>query len=275
MSRLMARSEARLLFTVWEGLSDLKSDAARLAYFVVMTEPSLTQCGAGPLRPSRWSKKLKWKEPELMAAALSELDEHRKIFVDHDTEEVLMRVMVRRDGVAKMPNVLRSALKSALMIESLRLRKELAVELRVLHEERADDAEGLLREVLDECLDVADELEGVQRVRPAAVAAVAAVSKPAAEPEAVEKAPPERCPKHLAKPTKAACRACGAAKDKAREWHVARGRAKDDANAVDARVRAVEKKKAVAACDVCDERGYVGTAVCDHRPRALIKRRAP
>lgn len=264
----MARTEARLLFTVWEGLAEL-SDTGKLAYFAVMTDPSLTQCGAGPLRPSRWSKKLGWKaEPSKIEEALSEVDEHRKIFVDHDTEEVLIRTFVRRDGVARMPNVLRSALKSAVMIESLRLRKELAVELRVLHDERADDAEGLLLQVLDECLVVADELEGVQRPR-----AAEPVAEP--EPESGEKPPPSRCPKHLEKPTSRPCRACGAAKDANREWHAARARAKDDANAADARERAGEKRKAIAACGLCDEMGYVGTSVCDHKPRALIKRRAP
>lgn len=266
----MARSEARLLFSVWEGLSDLKSDAAKLAYFAVLTDSSLTQCGAGPLRPSKWCKNLRWKRDRI-EPVLSELDEHRKIFVDHDTEEVLIRTFVRRDGVAKMPNVLRAALKSATMIESLRLRKELAVELRTLHDERAGDAEGLLREVLDECLFVADELEGVQHARPAAEAA------PVAEPDPTsgEKAPPSRCPKHLEKPTNRPCRACGAAKDANREWHTARARSKDDANAAGARARAGEKRKAIAACGACDEEGYVGTVVCDHRPRALIKRRAP
>ena len=268
----MARSEARLLFTVWEGLAEL-SDTGKLAYFAVMTDPSLTQCGAGPLRPSRWSKKLGWRaEPSKIEQALSEVDEHRKIFVDHDTEEVLIRTFVRRDGVARMPNVLRSALKSAVMIESPRLRKELAVELRTLHDERADEASGLLREVLDECLFVADELEGVQHPRPVAVAEEAA---PAAEQEPREKPPSTRCLKHLDKPSSRPCRACGAAKDKAREWHGERLRSKDDANAADARVRAGEKRKAVAACGLCDEDGYVGTAVCDHKPRSLIKRRAP
>lgn len=267
----MARSEARLLFTVWEGLSDLNSDAARLAYFAVLTDPSLTQCGAGPLRVSRWKKQLRWKDdPEKMRKALSELDDHRKVFIDYDTEEVLVRTLVRRDGVAKMPNVLRSAMKAAVMIESHRLRKELAVELRTLHDERADEAEGLLRTVLDECLVVADELEGVQRARPA----VEPQTEPAAEPVG-DKAPPTSCPKHAAKPTNRPCRACGAAKDANRQWHADRLRAKDDANAASARVRAGEKKKAIAACGLCDELGYVGTAVCDHRPRALIKRRAP
>ncbi|MEU7787703.1 hypothetical protein [Amycolatopsis sp. NPDC049159] len=267
----MARTEARLLFTVWEGLAVL-SDAGKLAYFAVMTDPSLTQCGAGPLRPSRWSKKLGWRdEPEKIEAALSEMDEHRKIFVDHDTDEVLIRTFVRRDGVAKMPYVLRSALKAAVMIESHRLRKELAVELRTLHDERAAESSGLLRQVLDECLVVADELEGVHRPRPAAESAATA---PAAAEEPGEKAPPERCPKHLEKPTNRPCRACGAAKDKARAWHAERSRAVDDERASDARARAEIKRKLVAACGLCDEQGYVGTAVCDHQPRALIKRRA-
>lgn len=267
----MARSEARLLFTVWEGLADLNSDAARLAYFAVLTDPSLTQCGAGPLRVSRWRKQLRWSDADKIRAALSELDEHRKIFIDYDTEEVLVRTLVRRDGVAKMPNVLRSALKSAGMIESTRLRKELAVELRTLHDERFGDAKGLLREVLDECLVVADELEGVPRARPVNLEPGDA---PAVE-ELEEKAPPERCPKHLAKPTTRACRACGAARDKAREWHAGRLREKDDGRAADARARAETKRKAIAACGQCDELGYVGTSVCDHQPRALIKRRAP
>jgi hypothetical protein len=266
----VARSEARLLFTVWEGLSDLTSDAARLAYFAVLTDPSLTQCGAGPLRVSRWKKQLRWSDADKMSAALSELDEHRKIFIDYDTEEVLVRTLVRRDGVAKMPNVLRSALKSAVLIESPRLRKELAVELRTLHDERAAEAEGLLRAVLDECVVIADELEGVQRPRPAAEPEPAAVA-----PEPGEKLPPSRCEKHLAAPSKRACRACGAARDKAREWQTARQQGKDAENAADARARAAVRKKAIAECGQCDDQGYDGTVVCDHQPRALIKRRAP
>ena len=52
------------------------------------------------------------------------------MFVDHDTEELLIRSFVRNDGVLKMPNIFKAALSSAAGIESPKLREVLAGELR-------------------------------------------------------------------------------------------------------------------------------------------------
>ncbi|MEV6897488.1 hypothetical protein [Amycolatopsis sp. NPDC051372] len=265
----MARSHARLLFTVWQGLSDVDGDAAKLAYFAVMTEPHTTQCGSGPVRLGRWMKSLGWSEEETLRDALDELEKKRKVLIDWDTDEFLLRSFIRSDEVWRQPQVLRGGLKSARQIESPRLRHELAIELRRVRDEFVGEVDGLTWEVLaNEVPRAADLLDGgsTEVALDEEIAGRAAVSAP----RAVEGRPPERCPKHMAKPAARACRACGAARDKAREW----SRAKDDENAAEARARAEVRRVAIDACARCDSEGYAGKALCDHAPRPVLIRRS-
>ncbi|UKD55116.1 hypothetical protein L3Q65_45940 [Amycolatopsis sp. FU40] len=267
----MARSHARLLFTVWQGLSDVDSDAAKLVYFAVMTEPHTTQCGSGPVRFGRWLKNLGWSEESALRDALDELGKTRKVLIDWETDEFLLRSFIRSDEVWRQPQVLRGGLKAARQIESPLLRHELAAELRRIHDEHVGEVDGLTWEVLaNEVPATADVLDGGRLDLDEDVAGRAAV----AEPRTTAGRPPARCPKHLEKPTTRACRACGAARDKAREWDAAQDRAKDKARTEEAHAKAAARRAAIDECDRCDADGYVGTALCDHKPRTLRPRRA-
>lgn len=124
------RSRANLQLTVFEGLRGLSTNA-KLLYFALLVEPTLNQAGVGALRERRWARETELTVEEVRAA-LAELDAQLYALVDADTEEILVRTMIRRDGVAEKPNLLRAACRAAVMVESPRLRAVLAAELRKL-----------------------------------------------------------------------------------------------------------------------------------------------
>lgn len=256
--RPVPRSEARLQFGIWEGLKGL-SDAGKLLYPVLLTEEYLTQCGRGPVLRDIWAARLEWDRSKL-DAALAELDEKRYALIDDETNELLIRSFIRGDKVDRQPRVLQAALKAAVQVKSPRLREALAAELR-----RLDDGTrtGLLADVVQEALAVADQLDGR---RPAPVA-----PKPLPVEEqtlAVEDVrPPDQCEAHLGSANKKPCRACASARNRAKEWEAQRLRAADEANAADARRRAAERRVAIDACNRCDSNGYEGRRLCDHTER--------
>jgi hypothetical protein len=262
------RSEARLQFEIWEGLKGL-SDAGKLLYPVLLTEEYLTQCGRGPVLRDIWAARLEWDRSKL-DAALAELDEKRYALVDDSTNELLIRSFIRGDKVDRQPRVLQAALKAAVQVKSSRLREALAVELR-----RLDDGTrtGLLADVVQEALEVADQLDGQRRAVVARPETMVVEEVPVAVEEDVR--PPDQCDTHVGSDNKRPCRACASARNRAKAWDAERVRSSDKRNAVAARLRGREQRAAIDGCGRCDGDGYDGRRVCDHQPRALIKRRAP
>ncbi len=133
----MARSEARLQFGIWRDGLDGLTPHARLLYIVLLTEPTMNHCGVGAVRLSKWAVNagLEMDETE---TALEELTVGRYVVIDDRTEEILVRTMIRNDGVADQPNVLKGAIREALQTESRVLRRVLADELRKLPAKRSD-----------------------------------------------------------------------------------------------------------------------------------------
>lgn len=127
----MARSEARLQFGCWRtGLTGL-SPHAKLLYCVLLTEPTLNHCGVGRACLPLWAENasLTMEEAE---KALRELTDGSWVLLDESTYEVFVRTLIRNDGVAAQPYVLKGALREALLAESPRIRVALAAELRRL-----------------------------------------------------------------------------------------------------------------------------------------------
>lgn len=84
--------------------------------------------------------------------------------------------------------------------------------------------------------------------------------------------PPATCPQHP-DGTTAPCRGCADARRDRERWD-----AQQALEAIEARRREREDQAAataaeIVACDLCDERGYVGTRVCDHDPTAAERNR--
>ncbi|MGW4127999.1 hypothetical protein [Amycolatopsis japonica] len=97
---------------------------------LLLSRKNVSQCGMLPLQVRKWAKGSKGTSVEDVEKALVELENQRYVFVDYDTEEVLIRSFVRNDGVLKMPNIFKAALSSAVAVESPKLREVLAGELR-------------------------------------------------------------------------------------------------------------------------------------------------
>lgn len=129
----MARDHARIECSIWEDDEDFTalSGPAMLLYFFLLSQRELSYAGLLPLRLRRWTKKLPFGADEV-AAALAELDARRFLVVDRDAEEVLIRSLIRRDGIWRQPQVLAAALRESFAITSEVLRSALAAELRRL-----------------------------------------------------------------------------------------------------------------------------------------------
>lgn len=132
----MARSEARLQFEIWEGLENVPAPS-KLLYTVVLTDPTVNHAGVGRLSITLWAQNAGMTE-EQTEQALAALEREPQIVVDRRTQEVLVRTLIRNDGVADQPYVLKGALKEALQTRSPRLRTVLASELRKLPPKRPD-----------------------------------------------------------------------------------------------------------------------------------------
>ncbi|MGL5908711.1 MAG: hypothetical protein ACRCZP_01840, partial [Phycicoccus sp.] len=126
----MPRSHALLQFGALRGLHGCSRDE-KLLYIAVLLEPTVNQAGVGARRVSRWAREAEMTEAEVEKALIG-LDEKRYVLVDEETDEILVRTIIRRDGVAEKPNVLWAAVRQAVLVESPRLRKVLAGELRKL-----------------------------------------------------------------------------------------------------------------------------------------------
>lgn len=132
----MPRSEARLQFDIWEGLEGLSADA-RLVYCVALTDRSVNHAGQGFIRIDRWERAAALPG-ERIEKAMVELEREPHVAFDRTTGEFLIRTMIRRDGYAEQPYLLKGALAAARNIESKHLRRVLAKELRKLPPRKPD-----------------------------------------------------------------------------------------------------------------------------------------
>ncbi|MDJ0006494.1 hypothetical protein [Gordonia alkanivorans] len=78
--------------------------------------------------------------------------------------------------------------------------------------------------------------------------------------------PPPRCPRHIGVDTPPACGACADARRTRESWDVEQTQRRRVAQSDAARAAAELRATEIAACDLCDDRGYRGTRVCDHDP---------
>jgi hypothetical protein len=126
----MARNHGRILTAIWSDpdFRALPPDPQRL-YVCLVTQPNLNHAGVLPLTLRRWANMAAGLTPGEVQEALDVLDDTRFVVVDEDTEEVLIRTLIRHDQVWRQPYVMLAAEGDALSIESPRLRGVLMREL--------------------------------------------------------------------------------------------------------------------------------------------------
>lgn len=119
----------------WKGLSP----RGQWFYALLVSQANLNRAGVIALTTRRWAKFAQGPNvAEQIASAMTELVNAEFIVVDHDTEELLVRSLMRNGGLIKYPNVLKRALREATEVLSPRLRAVLVVELRRLKHPDAD-----------------------------------------------------------------------------------------------------------------------------------------
>jgi hypothetical protein len=144
----MARSFARLYVRIWADPDwrGLNADAQHL-YALLMSQDSINMAGVLPLQLRKWAGCVADWDVDRVRAALDRLVTDRFTLVDEDTEEVLVRSLIRNDEAYKTPGMLKSILKSAEHTQGPALRRELAVELGrldPLEGKKADEGTALI-----------------------------------------------------------------------------------------------------------------------------------
>lgn len=308
----MANSVGQISVTIWRDKDfRARTPEAQRMYMLLLSQRDLDRMGMQPLMVSQWSKGCDHTTIDDVWRALHELQEHRFVFFDEDTEELFIRSYARNSQVVKSPNLLKSALKSARLVESDFLRREVAVELRRLSRADADlVAEeidpGPVARTLPEPFSNPSGTVSQPFPNPSANPQVEQFANPSGtlpisnpsgrvpEPLGVgegvgelslgsnsvggsrayaharedETPPSPHCPRHPGG-TDAPCRACGDAKRARREWEAQRDLDAIAARSAAALERAELRARAILECELCDDEGYAGTAVCDHDPHTV------
>lgn len=126
----MAREHARILCRIWDD-PDFRvcSPEAQRLYLLLLSQPALNLAGVAGLTLRRWARCCEATDTADIEKALADLEDHRFVLVDEDTEELLIRSFIRNDGVASQPYMMKAALRCAVQVVSPRLRRALHAEL--------------------------------------------------------------------------------------------------------------------------------------------------
>lgn len=129
----MARNFGRIFSSIWDD-EDFQalSRTAQCQYVFLLSQSDLEHSGVIPLRERRWAKSCNELTSDRVTEDLKALEASRFIEVDEDTEELLVRSLIRRDEVWKQPNVFKSAAASVRAVKSPRIKAVLHDELKRL-----------------------------------------------------------------------------------------------------------------------------------------------
>jgi hypothetical protein len=146
----MARHFAQLEVAIWRD-PDFKarSSAAQRMFMVLFSQAPLSPAGVLTLAIKKWSGFAPDTTQDDIRVALAELEQHRFVVVDEDTEELLVRSFIRRDGGWKNHLKMWPGIRAAaLQVESPVLRRSIARELqRLPADRRPGDVPSVIREL--------------------------------------------------------------------------------------------------------------------------------
>jgi hypothetical protein len=129
----MTRNYANISTAIWrnDGFRELSRNGQHM-YLLLTSQPDISAAGVLSLNVKRWSTRTNGVTTDEVRAALTELQDHRFIAFDTETEELLVRSFVRWDGgygnTKRRPVILRAAQE----VESETLRRWIAAEFRRL-----------------------------------------------------------------------------------------------------------------------------------------------
>lgn len=135
----MARDRANINTNLWTDADwrDL-DDAEQRLYMLLMTHPSLSYAGVADWRPGRLAAMSRDSSREAVERAAKGLQAKRFVFIDEDTEEILVRSFLRHDGLLKQPKLAVSMSNAFGSIASREIQMVIVNELQRLHSEFPD-----------------------------------------------------------------------------------------------------------------------------------------
>ncbi|MDV8066408.1 hypothetical protein R4P64_07820 [Rhodococcus sp. IEGM 1366] len=136
----MTREYARVRLNMAEDPAylDLTVDAQHLYANILLIDPSLSYCGIADWRPVRLTQRAADLTLDRIMAAAAVLEQARFALFDPDTEEVLVRTLVRNDELLRNPKMALSVVKAYQGTASRTLRAIVASELHKARETQAE-----------------------------------------------------------------------------------------------------------------------------------------
>lgn len=131
----MARAHAHILTAIWSDPDWIAlSQNAQHTYLLLLSQSKLNMVGLLDCLPSRWARLAADCDLASVEAALDELEASRFVLVDHDTDELLVRSLVRHDTASRSdkvanPRVLKALWSAWDAIESRQLRAAVLYEI--------------------------------------------------------------------------------------------------------------------------------------------------
>lgn len=119
----MARSEARIKTAIW-GDQDFTAHTMEQewAYFVVLSQSTLSLCGVTPYTPGRWSNFASDATPVKLRKAVAVLVRDKLVVLDETVEELWVRTLINHDNTLAKPNVVIGMTRDFGAIQSVTIR---------------------------------------------------------------------------------------------------------------------------------------------------------
>lgn len=135
----MARDRANINTAIWtsDDYRDLNVQEQHM-YKLLMTHPDMNYVGVVDWRPGRIAAMTAGSTTATVRAAAEALQAKRYVFIDDETEEILVRSFLRHDGLLKQPKLSISMVNAYGAVASRNIRKVLTHELKRLIREFPD-----------------------------------------------------------------------------------------------------------------------------------------
>lgn len=136
----MAREFARMRVSSFDDpdLEELGADAQWLYFRVLIPHPALSAAGVMPWKPKHWVRKARGMTLERILSAASELERHRNILVDLDTDELLVRSYIRNDEPLRNPRMASAMVKAYQTVASRALQASIVTEVTRIRAEHPE-----------------------------------------------------------------------------------------------------------------------------------------
>lgn len=134
----MARSYGKLTSTIWTDTDfrALPNTTTQLLYLALISQPDVSACGRLSVATRRWASGMAGVDRDEVEDSLMDLEEAQFVWVDYETDELIVRSFVKHDNGISNPRRLAAIRNAVTEITSAELRTLLLKEYPAL---KSDD----------------------------------------------------------------------------------------------------------------------------------------